>query len=642
MKREKQTSSKTNNALYGSLATRVLIISFIFIIIPLIFYSFIIYARDYEQRLNEIFEELHVAKDDQVNHISELEVLNLNFLFAVNGMINLVYEKYGELNKERIGPILQQFAAKEDITAIFFLEVKPNKDLICGYSTLPLYNGVNFTPYFSFQYLRTVHDNIFIARDPVFQHSLFFTLDIKDKNDNVVGILASSISLDSLIDRLGRLRTLYKSNISIMEENHKVIASSDPLYIGTRFERVEKGKEHSESLGKDEMGEVVFLREQEGVPPRLRYKLLNVERLAVMGIFPQTEQYLIISIPAKVLLVEIYRYLRHLVIFLACILIVGGTAAYLLTIRMAQPLRQLRTVMQKVGEGDLDQTFTNDTMGFELNYLGNRFNEMVISLQDYIEEVKKERAFKEAYAKELEIGHDIQRSLLPHKEIHISGLKIGVFFSPAKEVAGDYYDWLEVDGKALLVVADGVGKGISGCLYAYDLRSILRSFATLEPDLKQIVMGTNKLFCSDTKETGNFVTAFIALYDPQTKKLLCVNCGHNFPYIKRKSGALEKIRLRGTAFGIDEFQNVELGEYEIEEGDLVIFFTDGITDAQNELGELFTEARLEHLIQISLATSPDELIQEVKSALTDFTQGVNQYDDITLLIIERLPKQLIK
>lgn len=634
MKAEKQTSIKRGEALFGSLAFRVLVISFVFLIIPLIFYSFVIYARDYEQRLSEIFEELHLSKDDQVNHISELEVVNLNFLFAVNSLINLVYEKYGELTRERIGPILQQFATKEDLSAIFYLEVKPNKDLVCVYSTFPLYEGLNFTPYFSFEYLRTVHDNIFIACDPIFHHSLFFTLDIKDKDDNVVGILASSISLDSLIDRLSRLRTLYNSNISIMGQNHEIIASSEPVYVGTRFERKPKLEKTVEDKRMDKRGEIVFLKEVEGVPTRYRYRLLDVDRLAVIGNIPQTEQYIIVSIPANVLLVEIYRYLRHLIIFLLFILIVGGTAAFLLTVRMAKPLRQLKNVMYKVGEGDLAQKFHQDPMGFEINHLGNRFNEMVISLQDYIEEVKRERAYKEAYAKELEIGHDIQRSLLPSKDIQFPGLKISVLFSPAKEVAGDYYDWFEVDHKVLLVVADGVGKGISGCLYAYDLRSILRSFATLEKDLKKIVKQTNRLFCSDTKETGNFVTAFIALYDPATKKLFCVNCGHNFPFIKRRSGAVEKIQLKGTAFGIHEYDHIESGEYQLHEGDLVILFTDGIPDAQNELGEIFGPARLEKVLEASKARTPEALIHEIKTAISGFTQDVDQYDDITLLVIE--------
>ena len=624
MKEEKQTSTKTKKSLFGSLAFRVLLISFVFIIVPLIFYSVVMYARDYEQRLSEVFEELHLSKDDQMNHITEVEIMNLNFLFAVNGMLNLLYEKHGELTTEQLSPILEQFADKEDISAIFFLRVEADKKLICEYSTLPEYQGINFSPYFSYEYLRTIHDNTFIAKDPIFKQSLFLTLDIKDEDNNIIGILASSISLDLLINRLSNLRTLLDSNISIMNEDHKIISSSEAEFIGKEFVREDRGNVANE----------IIINEVEGIPTRYRFNFKGKERLAVIAVIPQTEKYLIISIPANVLLIQIYRYIWHLAMFLIFILIIGGAATYLLTLRMSRPLTRLRKVMQKVGEGDLEQRFTRDPMGFEINYLGDRFNEMVSSLVNYIEEVKTERAVREAFEKELEIGHDIQRSILPHRTIHFPGLEIGIFFSPAKEVAGDYYDWLHIDNKILLVVADGVGKGISGCLYAYDLRSILRSFATLEHNLEKMVVQTNKLFCFDTKETGNFVTAFIATFDSTTKKLSSVNCGHNYPIIKRASGSIERIKLHGTAFGIEEFEKLDMGEHQLQEGDFVVFFTDGVTDAQNEADELFTEARLENVIIASKATTPDDLIEDIKVALQEFTQSTNQYDDITILVIK--------
>jgi sigma-B regulation protein RsbU (phosphoserine phosphatase) len=301
-------------------------------------------------------------------------------------------------------------------------------------------------------------------------------------------------------------------------------------------------------------------------------------------------------------------------------------------------MNQLRDVMVHVGEGELETRFHKDPLGFEINYLGEKFNEMVISLIQHIEDANRERASKEAYAKELQIGHEIQQSILPKKEGTFPGIEVEVYFNPAKEVAGDFYDWMIRGDKVILTIADGVGKGVSSALYSFDLRSILRTFAVTEEDIGRVVVETNRLFMHDTKDTGSFVTAFVAVFDSSKNTLNFVNCGHNHPIVRHASGDLARLEAKGIAFGVTEFEAASVGHIVLVPGDVVVFFTDGVSEAQNKKGELFTEKRLEEVIRSTSSQGPREVIQSILKAVELFVDGADQYDDMTLIIFRILER----
>jgi len=301
---------------------------------------------------------------------------------------------------------------------------------------------------------------------------------------------------------------------------------------------------------------------------------------------------------------------------------------------MAKPLRQIQNMMLKVGEGNLDLTYQKDRFGCEINQLGDSFNDMLGELKHSLQREEEEKLAKELYAKELEIAKEIQQSILPLHLVDFPGLDIAVFFAPAKEVAGDFYDWQVTDHCIHLVIADGVGKGTMGCLYSLDLRSILRAYWSKSNDLKQIVSETNQLFCTDTKDTGSFVTAFIASFDKESSELSYVNCGHNHPIVKKKDGKVDQLIASGMPFGIEQQTPLSLEKITLEPGDLVIFFTDGITDAQNRDGELFSEERLISFVEKHHAETTKGWINAIISEVETFVNDANQYDDMTLLIFK--------
>jgi len=613
--------------LVGSLAFRVLFSSILFIVTPLIFYALYIYEVDYQEKLNDVFTEMHLYQKDQTNLIHQIESSNLNFLKAIYELITLIQEQSGTSSLNKIDLLLKNFSSNENLSAIFYLTVNKDSLLICANSSLKAYEHVNFNPYFNVEYLKSVPDNIFVGKDPVFGHSLFITFPVINKSYEIVGVVGASIALTKLVEKLDTVRKLYDANVTITDNDGKILAPTDAKRLHKKFIEV--------SNFRPKLGEqFIPIKQLPSVNEGYEFYFNHKRRFLTLTEIPKTSAKIVLTLPASSFLTKLYKSLSELASLLLFILIFGGITSFILTIRFTKPLNQLRKVMQQVGHGDLQHQFHKDPLGFEINLLGEQFNQMVISLGNYIEEVKKERAFKEAYQKELQIGKEIQASLLPSGKIDFHELESAIYFQPAKEVAGDFYDWMEKGDNLFITIADGVGKGISGCLYAFDLRSTLRACETIYDDLSEIAIKTNAIFCEDTKENGSFVTAFLAKYHFPTKQLSYINCGHNYPILKRGRGHLERLETSGIAFGVECFDSVELKKIQLEENDYVIFYTDGLTDAQNKEKKLFTEKRLMHIIETGSYNSPEELVKLINLEISLFTKQTDQYDDITILILK--------
>ena len=317
------------------------------------------------------------------------------------------------------------------------------------------------------------------------------------------------------------------------------------------------------------------------------------------------------------------------------ILILGGAGTFWMTRRMARPLKALTQVMARVREGDLTARFQKDCMGFEINVLGNQFNQMLDAFVHHMESAKKERAAKELFESELKIGYQIQKSLLPPQVPYFEGLDIAAGFLSAKEVAGDFYDLYELDGKLLIAIADAAGKGVSACLYSLCVRSLLRSFATASLDLAEIVKRTNALFCLDTKDSGVFVTAWVGLYDPLTAMLEYTSCGHCPPLLKKRDQTVVELKTAGTALGVIPFNYVETASVPFHQGDALLLYTDGIREAHNARGKLFGKTRLLELFKENTVQRAQALIDTLLSEVAHFATGVPQHDDLTLLMIRK-------
>lgn len=643
MVRKEKELKKHKTGLQGSIAIRVLLVSFVFIVVPLIFYSYFIYDREYRGRLKEVFVGLNILEGDHLQFIEQMQHFELDYLRSIRDIIRLRESTPGEFTDQELAPIFLEFAQNENITALYYLKIMDDNKIYCTHSTLPEYLNLQFNDYINLNRLISEYDRVYIGRDPLFGHSLVvFSLVYKSNGKELAGVLCTSIALDQLLEQLSQFRTTFITDASILSSDKKVLASTASDLVQLQFfsaEESSKGMELTLEIAEESRrspDQSVLLEDMGSGNTGFYFYYMKKKHYAILSFIPNTNEYLMISIPATELLAQFNHYLWRLSTLLIFILVVGTVTSYLLSLRMTRPLKQLRNVMDSIGHGDLEKEYVPDKMGFEINILGNSFNQMRTDLQGYIEEVKKERASKEAYAKELQIAHEIQESILPGKEASFPGVEMSIYFSPAKEVAGDYYDWLidEKSEKMQLTVADGSGKGIMACLYAFDLRSLIRAYTERKESLLEVVKGANRLFCIDTKETGSFVTTFIARYNNQTKVMEYVNCGHNPPIVRRADGRIERLSTQGIALGVDLDPPIEIKEITLSVGDVVFFYTDGMTDAQNMHKELFSEESLIHFIQTHDENTSKTWLNAVVAEVNAFSKGQEQYDDMTLLVFK--------
>lgn len=321
--------------------------------------------------------------------------------------------------------------------------------------------------------------------------------------------------------------------------------------------------------------------------------------------------------------------------FFIAIIIVGGCVVLILTYRFAKPLQQLYFVMSRASQGDLQARYQADRMGFEINSLGKIFNETMSSLHHFIQKSSYLNTQKELLHKELLLGREVQRAILPKEIPHFAHLDIAFRFFSAKEVGGDFYDVIILnDHKIMFLIGDTVGKGIFACFYSLVLRSILRSFTTQNFSLSEIIKKSNSLFLKDTEATAIFVTLWIGIYDTASRVLTYTCCGHHPSILRKEDGTIHKLETEGMALGIKYLDNIICKDINLAKGDSLLLYTDGIVEAYNSKSkEYYTLQRLIELMKKNNRENSQALVEDVVSDLFLFSEKKELDDDAALLAI---------
>ncbi len=239
--------------------------------------------------------------------------------------------------------------------------------------------------------------------------------------------------------------------------------------------------------------------------------------------------------------------------------------------------------------------------------------------------------------RDLEIAREIQRWLVPESPPEIEGVEIAFATRPANTVSGDYYDAFIRDqpdgnGRLLLVVADVAGKSIPAALLMATIQASLRSLAAAPLPLAELVLGINRYACANSLAGARFTTAFFAEWDGRRKALTYINAGHNPPVLKRDSGIIERLEASGLPLGIVANRGYDERETAFGPGDLLVVFTDGVIEAENETEEEFGEARLLACVTGMRPAGAAEALRAIISSVDAFVGRTRQHDDITALI----------
>ena len=273
-----------------------------------------------------------------------------------------------------------------------------------------------------------------------------------------------------------------------------------------------------------------------------------------------------------------------------------------------------------------------------INFIEALSNIIVVAIEN--KKLARRQLEQEAMRKEMEIAREVQQFLFPKVMPDEKGLRVLATYLPHYSVGGDYYDFLEFpDGKFGIAIGDVSGKGIGASLMMASLQASLRGQAIhCQDDLAELMNHVNTLLY-DASTSNRYATFFFALYDTKTRRLIYVNAGHNPPFLIRKTnGDFEVFRLEegGAVVGMlaSMFVNYKQGEIQIQPGDLLVGFTDGISEAMNPQEEEWSEeAMLEELKKVTEKPS-EEILNYIVTQADEFANGAKQHDDMTMIIVK--------
>lgn len=315
--------------------------------------------------------------------------------------------------------------------------------------------------------------------------------------------------------------------------------------------------------------------------------------------------------------------------FIVLILIVSAISL-LLSNMITRPIRALTEGVKALGRGELEHKVDVKTSD-EFEELSSSFNKMISDLKKlHFTATEQERLLKE-----LEIARGIQQSILPKTAPYIEGVELSATNLPAREVGGDFYDYVPVAKNHWgLTIADVSGKGMPAAIFMGLSRTIVRASTTGNISTENSLKHANELICRDSR-SGMFVTLFYAILDSINMKLKYVNAGHNPPFLLRE-GADNIISLEATGIPLGVMESIDIKEREIElaRGDILVLYTDGVTDAINEKEEGFGKEKLVEIIQNNRSLTAKNMIKKVQNEIVMFAGEQPQFDDITLMIMK--------
>lgn len=445
-------------------------------------------------------------------------------------------------------------------------------------------------------------------------------------NSQIVGLISSveAEDIQFLDEFIGSIEEENRGLlwVTVQEKASDVITySTDKALFGAQFTRPENVERISNNIYKYDKDGTTFYEFESPIIIRSSGELYG------------TANILFSAEPAKQQIRE-SRLDNLKVAALVLILSCGGVA--LLIYLIMNPFRKLSDWIKNLGSGDIDDEMDIDESS-DLGVIAKAVKDMSNDLR----ESQVSLAQQERLQREMRVAKDIQQTLLPMEFPVLEGYQIAAHYDSATEVGGDYYDFVEVDKDTLgIAVADVSGKGVPGSLVMTMIRTALRTEARGVKDAAEVLARVNEFVSNDIKK-GMFVTVFYLIIDSKRRSLNYASAGHN-PMILRRSSKDKTYYLnpRGFPIGVklpekDYFRNyIESETIRLTKDDILLIYTDGITEAMNSARELYGEERLQQVMREAGGVSAEEFVEKLKDSIYEFTEGQPQNDDITLVAVK--------
>lgn len=339
---------------------------------------------------------------------------------------------------------------------------------------------------------------------------------------------------------------------------------------------------------------------------------------------------------------EIYRTLNRITIIQALASIIAficlAVIVYFKIKRINKPLKDLVLAAEELGAGNFDAQAPEAHDYAEIMLLSHSFNSMKESLRDYIVNLSETKAVKDRIQNEVGFASTIQRNLIPpncDQGLFNNSIKAYGILNPAGEIGGDLYDYFLIDERNFcFIIADVTGKGIVASMTMTMVSTFIRTKAAYHKEPASLMKNLNEYLCANNI-AENFVTMIVGYLDLHSGKLLYSNAGHVPWFVRKKDCSYTKLgETQTTSLGFMPNLRIENAELDLDLGDEIILFTDGITEAMSTSENFFGIERLEEIVKGLQNPNPETTAKAILTAAQKFANPDQQYDDITLLVIE--------
>ena len=471
---------------------------------------------------------------------------------------------------------------------------------------------------------------------------------LHDRQGRVVAVLSADLSLDFMAQQAEQLDSIIQWDVMswmiIVERSdfHSYIFKRDGTYI-THPNRwpILKGNFYTHVKDDNVPGQANTLIEEMKQGKRSESednKVVRVNRVKSYLFYIPIEHcdwILAVSIPAFVL--DFFGIMVGVIMVLVIVLMLFVTSfvCHITIQRAAKPLKQLAATADEVASGTFDTALPPMKSHDEIHMLRDSFENMQHSLAAYVEELQTATTAKASMESELKIAHDIQMAMLPktypafpdRHDIDIYG-----FVMPAKAVGGDLYDFFIRDEKLFFCIGDVSGKGVPASLVMAVTRFLFRNIAAYTQEPQQIAVALNEALSSNN-DTGMFVTLFLGVLDLAHGGLSFSNAGHN-PPLRIGDGVVQTLSCDSNIpVGVLSGFNFSEQHLQLNPGDSIFLYTDGLTEAEDSSQQLFG---IERVIQVArnAANQPRPLIEALTASVKQFVGEAEQSDDLTMLAVK--------
>jgi sigma-B regulation protein RsbU (phosphoserine phosphatase) len=440
--------------------------------------------------------------------------------------------------------------------------------------------------------------------------------ELLDEKGQAIGELEVVIGFDYLLENLGATGWWQSTRAFLVDSAGRILACTDP---------------HRRQLGENnDPLELATLKAMEEEPSGT---ILGPGRPAkeVSGFYRlgEADWSLVMVAPGDQILAPIIRFRNYYILTGSFFILFVLLLIRLVTGRTVSSIKDVSTAAEKIAQGkysSLPPARTQDEVG----QLITNFNTMVSQLQERMK-------MKEA----LGLAMEVQQGLLPRKSPEIKGLDVAARSIYCDETGGDYYDFIAFpklgNGRVGIAVGDVAGHGIAPALIMTTVRALLRSRAMQPGSLSQMITDVNRLLCTDTSDSGNFMTLFFMLIDEENQELKWVRAGHEPAILYDfQADSFSELHGNGIALGVDSTWLYEEYEHEAPtNGQIILIGTDGIWETENPQGEMFGKQRLREIIHRRRNHTSHEIVQAILDALSDYRQSAPQKDDITMVVMKQ-------